>query len=67
MLLNTSTHHSDEQIITLRIDQQNSDATKYINMSFIFERMNENSYMAHKNFHTKPYVFTVPDTHSAYI
>ena len=27
-----------------------------------FEWVNENLYMAHKNLHTKPYVFTVPDT-----
>ena len=31
------------------------------------ERMNENLYMAHKHFCTNICVFTVPDTHSAYM
>ena len=29
--------------------------------------MNENLYLVHANFHTKPCMFTVPDTHSAYM
>ena len=29
------------------------------------ERMNDNLYMSHKNGHTKPSVFTAPDTNTA--
>ena len=60
--MNTHTRPSGPQLpetgasLTGCVEHQNMNAS-----------MNENSYIAHKNFHTKPCVFTTQDAHSAYM